>query len=100
MRIRILALAVVSGLLAQAGGATAQSGMTLTGQLPGEAPRPVTQTPPLPTQHDRYVMKLANLRDRTIRTKAKDGGRLTPEHAAGLQRELDALNHQFGVTNG
>jgi hypothetical protein len=100
MRIQILAVAVVGGLLAQAGAAVAQSGMTLMGQAPSEAYRPVTQMAPMPTQHDRYLMKLANLRDRTIRTKAKDGGQLTPDHAAGLQRELDALNHQFGVTAG
>jgi hypothetical protein len=45
-------------------------------------------------------MKLASLRDKTLRTKAKDGGQLTPEHAAALQHELDQLNKQFGITAG
>jgi hypothetical protein len=56
--------------------------------------------PPLPTARQRYVMKLSNLRDRTLRIKAKDGGQLRPDHAANLQHDLDALNHQFGVTSG
>jgi hypothetical protein len=32
--------------------------------------------------------------------KAKDGGQLTPEHAASLQHELDELNKQFGIKAG
>jgi hypothetical protein len=82
-----------------AGPAAAQSGMM---------PMPPAQAhmqsadlpPPLPTARERYLMKLSNLRDRTLRTKARDGGQLRPDHAASLQHDLDALNHQFGVTSG
>lgn len=96
MRVLILVLAAA----ALAGPAAAQSAMTMTPQPPPQAYEQRTQMAPLPTQHDRYLMKLASLRDRTIRIKAKDGGQLTPDHAAALQQQLDALNHQFGVTAG
>jgi hypothetical protein len=56
--------------------------------------------PPPLTKHDRYLVKLASLRQKTIRTKAKDGGQLTAEHAQALQHELDELNKQFGITAG
>ena len=101
MRERVLALAVAAGLLAQAGSAAAQ-GDTMMMTAPQMA-QPHDQwigQPPLPTRHERYLMKLASLRDKTLKTKAKDGGQLTPEHAAALQRELDQLNRQFGITAG
>jgi hypothetical protein len=90
--------AVVAGAaLAQAGGALAQvqnysemqpplpvavaAGPVVDQKLPVKAPDP-------------YVRKLVFLRDRVLYLKAKDGGRLTPEHAAALQRQLDELNRQ------
>ena len=101
MRVRVLALAVAGGVLAQSSSAVAQGGMMMgqmMGQSPAMAHEQFTGTPPqLPTKHDRYVMRLMTLRDKTLKTKAKDGGELTPEHAAALQHELDELNKQFGV---
>jgi hypothetical protein len=99
MPVRILALAI-AGALAQAGAAAAQDGMMMMNQVPAQAHDQYTGQAPMPTKHDRYLMKLASLRQKTIRTKTKDGGQLTPEHATGLQRELDDLNKQFGVTTG
>jgi len=65
-------------------------------------------SPPLPTpqstgapyvgdQHplsipDPYQRKLAFLHKKLLWTQAHDGGRLTPEHAAALQGQLEALN--------
>lgn len=43
---------------------------------------------------DPYVRKLAFLKQKLEFTRAHDGGRLTPEHAAALQRELDRLNRE------
>jgi hypothetical protein len=75
--------------------------MPMNGQTQGLAHDQFTvPMRPAQTAHDRYLIKLASLRQRTIRTKAKDGGQLTPEHAASLQHELDELNHQFGFTAG
>ncbi|HEX3364451.1 hypothetical protein [Phenylobacterium sp.] len=95
---RLSALALVSAAaLAQAGLAQAQGDMM---NQPVQAHDQQTVMPPLPTKHDRYLMKLAALREKTIKTKARDGGQLTPEHSAALQRELDELNKQFGVGAG
>ncbi|THD68156.1 hypothetical protein [Phenylobacterium sp.] len=44
-----------------------------------------------------YVKQVTALSYRVLETKAEDGGRLTPEHAASLQQELDALNREFHV---
>jgi hypothetical protein len=102
MRSRVLGL-TIAGTLVQAGGAAAQSDMMpmMNNQLPAQAHDQFTgQPPPMPTKHDRYLMKLASLRDKTLRTKAKDGGQLTSEHAAALQHELDDLNKAFGITAG
>jgi hypothetical protein len=94
MRLSVLAL-MSAAALAQAGGAQAQMMM---GQQPAQAHDQSTGPIAAPlTKQDRYLIKLSALRDKTIRTKAKDGGRLTPEHAASLQHELDDLNRQFGV---
>jgi Spy/CpxP family protein refolding chaperone len=99
VRGRILALTVAAGLV-QAGAAAAQMMPMMTNQLPAQAHDQFTGPPALPTRHDRYLMKLASLRDKTLKTKAKDGGQLTPEHAASLQQELDRLNKEFGITAG
>ena len=46
------------------------------------------------TRYDAAIMMLKKKMDRVTR---EDGGKLTPEHAAGLQAELDKVNLQFGV---
>jgi hypothetical protein len=97
MRLSVLAL-VSAAALPPACGAQAQMMM---GQQPAQAHDQSSGPLPAPlTKHDRYLMKLSALRDKTIRTKAKDGGQLTPEHAAALQHELDDLNREFGVGAG
>jgi hypothetical protein len=98
MRFSLLALASAA-LLAQAGAACAQGDM-MNQQMQAHGQPTLIQ--PAPTKHDRYLMRLSSLREKTIRAKAKakDGGQLTPEHAAALQRELDELNKQFGVGAG
>jgi hypothetical protein len=37
------------------------------------------------------------LKKKMDRQTREDGGKLTPEHAASLQAELDKVNLQFGV---
>ena len=44
-----------------------------------------------------YVKKVTALSYKILETRVEDGGQLTPEHLAGLQRELDQLNRQYGV---
>lgn len=102
MRVCLAAL-VALGALAQAGAAAAQSDMMpmmnnpMAGMAHGQDIGPTT---PMMTKRDRYLMKLASLRQKTIKTKARDGGQLTPEHATSLQKELDELNKAFGITAG
>jgi hypothetical protein len=99
MRRRVLAAALAASL-ALPGLAWAQSGMMMN-QMPVQPHEQFTGLPPpLPTRQERYWTKLSSLRDKTLRTKAKDGGQLTAEHAASLQHELDQLNRQFGLKAG
>jgi hypothetical protein len=44
-----------------------------------------------------YQKKITAFSYKVLEQKAEDGGKLTPDHAAGLQRELDRLNIQYGV---
>ncbi len=98
MRVGRLALAIVGGL-APAGLAAAQSDMMMMGRPPAYAPDQFTasQPPSAMTRQERYWLNVQGLRDKMLRMKAKDGGQLSAEHAAGLQHELDALNRRFGV---
>jgi len=50
-----------------------------------------------PTQQQRYNQKLIALREKFVRTTRADGGQLSDEHKAALQKELDAINKQFGI---
>ena len=64
---------------------------------PPMPPQQSTGAPPVGDTHhlsipDPYARKLAFLRNRILWTQARDGGRLTPDHAAALERQLDALN--------
>lgn len=45
-------------------------------------------------QYDHAIMMLKKKMERITR---EDGGKLTPEHAAGLQAELDKVNHDHGL---
>ena len=44
-----------------------------------------------------YVKKLTALSYRTLELRAEDGGRLTSEHRATLQHELDDLKREYHV---
>jgi hypothetical protein len=44
-----------------------------------------------------YQKKIAAFSYKVLEQKAEDGGKLTPEHAANLQHELNRLNQQYGV---
>jgi hypothetical protein len=46
---------------------------------------------------DKYDLAIMLLKKKMDRETREDGGKLTPEHAASLQAELDKVNLQFGV---
>jgi hypothetical protein len=47
-----------------------------------------------------YVKKVTALSYRTLELRAEDGGKLTPEHRASLQQELDQLKREYRVRTG
>ena len=101
MRVWLLA-SVVAVALSPAAGALAQ--VTYYSEM--SPPAPVAQSvgvfsfsePPGQVQMaalpDPYVRKLAFLREKLSYLTSKDRGRLSPQHAAELQRELDQLNRE------
>jgi hypothetical protein len=44
-----------------------------------------------------YVKKVTALSYRTLELRSEDGGKLTPEHRAELQQELNQLKHDYHV---
>jgi hypothetical protein len=100
MRIYILALAT-GAALALASPAFAQMGLSAaTG--PGGAVPSQNQYQYLPNDHSlpqSYVKQVTALSYRTVELRAEDGGKLTPEHLASLQRELNQLKRQYHVTS-
>jgi hypothetical protein len=102
MRIRNLALSV-AGVLAMAGAASAQNYngyAVLAPAAPGQESY-VGQSQGGPasertSRHERYLMRLHSLHEWLLKLKAKDGGQLSDEHAAILQRQLDKLNRIYG----
>jgi hypothetical protein len=50
-----------------------------------------------PSQQERYAEKIAALKAKMMKLTAADGGQLSAEHRASLQKELDSLNRQFGL---
>ena len=95
MRTQVLALA--------AGAAVAFSGPALA-QMGGMMPMgPGSGTNDAQyLQEDRslppaYVKQVTALSYRTLELRAEDGGKLTAEHRASLQRELDRLNREYRV---
>jgi hypothetical protein len=46
-----------------------------------------------------YVKKITALSYRTLALRTEDGGKLTPEHLAGLQRELTHLKRKYRVVD-
>jgi len=100
MRLQILALSL-AGLLASAGAAAAQDSNGYPNQvtIPGDSGNNHQSYPGprIPERRYRYLMRLETLRERVIRWKAQDGGQLSAEHAANLQRQLDKLNRIYGT---
>ena len=47
-------------------------------------------------QPDNEQFDVMMLKKKVARVTREDGGKLTPEHAAALQSDLDKLNRQFG----
>jgi hypothetical protein len=89
MRTLILAL-VATAALSVAGGALAQAGAGV-GVNHGDIGVDLDSSG---NRYDAAIMQLKKKMDRQTR---EDGGKLTPEHAASLQAELDKVNLQFGV---
>jgi hypothetical protein len=90
-------LLVLSAMLSAPGSAGAQMMMM---NMPPPSPTSIFgagQGPQAPTREQRYMEKLSALRTKTLHLTAQDGGQLTPEHRDSLQKELDALNRQFGI---
>ncbi len=52
---------------------------------------------PIASLTDPYGFRMMILKRKADRMTREDGGRLTPEHQAGLQKELDALNHAYRI---
>ncbi|HLZ73889.1 hypothetical protein [Phenylobacterium sp.] len=50
-----------------------------------------------PTTQERYAAKILALRQKMQKLTQQDGGRLSDEHKASLQRELDGVNKSFGI---
>jgi hypothetical protein len=100
MRIYTLALAT-GAALALASPAFAQMGLSVP-MGPGGAVPSQNQYQYLPNDHSlpqSYVKKVTALSYRTLELRAEDGGKLTPEHRASLQHELDQLKREFRVTS-
>jgi hypothetical protein len=96
MRIRVLAL-TAGAALALAAPAFAQMGLGAP-LGPGSINQNTYQYIP----NDRslpqgYVKKVTALSYKTLELRAEDGGKLTPEHLASLQRELNAITRQYRV---
>ena len=53
--------------------------------------------PTFRSPRERYLAQLADLRARSQRMTASDGGALTEQHRERLQKELDRLNRRFGM---
>ena len=102
MRLPVLALAIAS-VVFTAGGAAAQS-VGANGAYMGAPGAPgqdgaVNQSTgggsEVGSRHERYLMRLHALHEWLLKLKARDGGQLSDEHAAILQRKLDRLNRIY-----
>jgi hypothetical protein len=96
-------LSIVAVGVAAAGAAAAQ----MMGPM---APMMMTPQPPVgatygagadaaavPSRRERYEAKIVELKAKMDRLTAADGGQLSAQHRAGLQKELDDLNRRFGL---
>jgi hypothetical protein len=103
MRLPLLASAV-AGLVALAGAAAAQTqdGIAMNApSAPGASADYLSQAFGGPARdntdrNQRYLIRLRSLHEWMLRLKAKDGGQLSAEHVAMLERQLDKLNRIYG----
>jgi hypothetical protein len=93
--------AVARGAAAQMGGQTMGSmgqGQMMSTQPGASAPfGGGSDQAKFPTQQERYAGRIMALKQKMQKLTAQDGGQLSDEHKAGLQRELDGLNKSFGI---
>jgi hypothetical protein len=79
-------------------GMTGQMGQMMTPQPPVSLPFGTGDDGAVfPSPQQRYAAKIMALKDKMQRLTVQDGGQLTPEHRASLQRELDGVNKSFGI---
>ena len=102
MRLPILAL-VATGALATAGGAAAQvfDGVAVSAETPTAQSSYLSPSFGGPARDNsdrsqRYLIRLHSLQEWLLKLKAQDGGQLSDEHAAVVQRRLDKLNRIYG----
>lgn len=99
MRVRRLGIAVM-GVLCWGGAAQPQMmGPGMMTPMPRANPGYASEINPAdyPSRQERYEARIAALKARMLRLTAADGGQLTPEHRASLQKDLDSLNREFGL---
>jgi hypothetical protein len=103
MRVRVLSL-TIAAVLATAGVAAAQTMVEIQKPLDTPGDRGGHSDSPMASEvgnrQYRYLMRIETLKEKVAQTKARDGGQITPEHEAALKRELDRLNHIYGVKAG
>lgn len=110
MRLATFSLILAAGF-ASAGGASAQMGAGTMGSMGQMGQGQMMSSQPsasatfgagddgarFPTAQQRYAARIQALRQKMAKLTREDGGQLSDEHKAGLQRELDGLNKSFGI---
>ncbi|MGZ6040103.1 MAG: hypothetical protein ACXWKR_15640 [Phenylobacterium sp.] len=78
---------------------TGQMGQMGQGMMMGTQPSasPAFDGARFPTTQERYAAKITALRQKMQKLTQQDGGQLSEEHRAALQRELDGVNKSFGI---
>jgi hypothetical protein len=103
MRLAAFSLILTAGL-ALAGAASAQMmGQMGQGMMMGTMPSANAtyggdlNQPGVPTAQQRYAARIMALKQKMAKLTQQDGGQLSDEHKASLQRELDGVNKSFGI---
>jgi hypothetical protein len=106
MRLAILVPALASAL-ALTGVASAQMMGQMGGGMMGGGMSPMppangsanwgAENAAFPTAQQRYVARIRALKSKMDKLTQQDGGQLSDEHRASLQRELDGVNKSFGI---
>lgn len=89
MRLLIVSLSLA---LAATGAATAQESEIARGvRMHEDALQTQAEKP-----RDPYTEAMVALKTKLQRLTQADGGKLTPEHQAAIQKELDVINQKYG----